>query len=126
MPLDFLFPGNSIPFRTGSLQTCLIPNASGKQLRKSKAAFVHAMKAYGEMEVHLHTFLTSALSKPIPRQVYYKPIGFQEVEAPRFLDKRYGVSSRNRPPLTPYSFLLVDSMTIFISVSRPHDHIHFC
>jgi hypothetical protein len=60
------------------------------------------MKAYRELEVHLHTFLISALSKPIPRQVYYKPIGFQEVEATKFLDIGKVGSSRHRPPLPPY------------------------
>jgi hypothetical protein len=82
------FPCHFDPILDRQLTDLSYINALGKHLCKSKAAFVHAMKAYGELEVHLHTFLTLSLSKPIPKQVYYKPIGFQEVEALRFLDKR--------------------------------------
>jgi hypothetical protein len=33
----------------------------GKQKRKGNVAFVHAMKAYGLLEVQVHSLLTSAL-----------------------------------------------------------------
>ena len=60
-----------------------------------------------------HTRTIRVKGKVIPVQAYYRPLGFQEVEAPRFLVSRYMkvVSPTHRLPLpsrkfSRYSFLL--------------------
>jgi hypothetical protein len=58
---------------------------------------------YGELLVW-YSGEKQSQGKVIPLQVYYRPIGFQEAEAPRFPDGRHMtavnvVSPVHRPPL---------------------------